>query len=194
MLTIVTVCGILPYKVMRFLIKHPLVNERGGGMFGQNEKVVYPGHGVAQIHRILDRRVGGKVTQFYELKFIKKEMTILVPVANIDTVGIRPLSSQEDITNIGKIFACRYSDTHNAISSWNKRNKDYLCKIRSGKFQGICEIYRDLKQIEQIKELSFGEKSLLQQTEALLAEEIALVYNTGNDGAITQLKNWVDSK
>jgi Transcriptional regulators, similar to M. xanthus CarD len=160
-------------------------------MFGQNETVVYPAHGVARIHRILDRRVDGKVTQFYELKFIKKEMTILVPVNNIDAVGIRPLSSQEDITNIGKIFACRYSDNHNAISSWNKRNKDYLCKIRSGKFQDVCEIYRDLKQISQIKELSFGEKTLLQQTEALLVEEIALVYDTGYDGAIMQLNMWV---
>ena len=39
-------------------------------MFAHNEKVVYPGHGVAYIYRVLDRRIGGLVTKFYELKFV----------------------------------------------------------------------------------------------------------------------------
>ena len=69
-------------------------------MFSLHEKVVYPGHGVAQINRILKRRIAGKITSFFELEFLNKDMTILVPVDNISSVGIRQLCSQEKITDI----------------------------------------------------------------------------------------------
>src|SRR3989304_8982618 len=124
-------------------------------MFNQDEKVVYPGHGVAYIHRILDRRIGGSVTKFYELKFVNKDMTILVPIDNVMSIGIRELSSQKDIGNLLKMFADPVRPRNNEmIPNWNKRNKEYQGKIRSGKLRSICEIYRDLKHIEQQKELS----------------------------------------
>ena len=65
-------------------------------MFNQHEKIVYPGHGVAIIERVLERKVGGKTANFYELRFLNKDMTILVPVDNIESIGIRKLSTQKD--------------------------------------------------------------------------------------------------
>lgn len=159
-------------------------------MFSQDEKVVYPGHGVAYIHRVLERRIGGKSTQFYELRFINKEMTILVPINNLNTIGIRPLSSQTDIGDMFKLFDLPIRvHNHDMVPNWNKRNKEYQGKIRSGKLREICEIYRDLKHIEQQKELSFGEKNLLHQTETLLVEEISLVCNIAVDSAAQQLRS-----
>ena len=159
-------------------------------MFSQDEKVVYPGHGVAYIHRVLERRIGGKSTQFYELRFINKEMTILVPINNLNTIGIRPLSSQTDIGDMFKLFDHPIRvHNHDMVPNWNKRNKEYQGKIRSGKLREICEIYRDLKHIEQQKELSFGEKNLLHQTENLLVEEISLVCNIATDMAAQQLRS-----
>jgi len=34
-------------------------------MFTLNEKVVYPGHGVARIVRIIEKKVAGKSAQFF---------------------------------------------------------------------------------------------------------------------------------
>ncbi|MDZ4129509.1 MAG: hypothetical protein U1E02_35885, partial [Hydrogenophaga sp.] len=59
--------------------------------------------------------------------------------------------------------------------------------------QEICKIYKDLRSIEKKKELSFGEKNLLQQTEALLVEEIALVKQVEEEKAVEQLRSLVCS-
>lgn len=169
---------------MRFSIK------KGQRMFREQEKVVYPGHGVAVIDRVMERKIGGKSTKFFELKFINKDMTILVPVDNIESIGIRKLSSEKDIGRLFKIFSEPIEHHHHEVAlNWNKRNKEYQGKIRSGNIKEIGQIYRDLRHIERQKELSFGEKNLLQQTEALLAEEIALACDIGPEVATDQLRS-----
>jgi CarD family transcriptional regulator len=160
-------------------------------MFSLNEKVVYPGHGVAKINRIICKNIAGKKLQFFELTFLNKDMTILVPTKNLDSVGIRALSSDTNIETIFKILTEPAADScsDNTKNSWNKRHKDYQCKLRSGDLQEICKIYRDLKYIANQKELSFGEKHLLNETETLLAQEISVVRQVGHEMAVQQLRS-----
>lgn len=160
-------------------------------MFVLNEKVIYPGHGVAKITRVVEKEVSGHKMRFYELQFINKDMTILIPMNNVSLVGIRKLSSQESIDDVFKMLAhpVKAPVQETVVSNWNKRNKEYQLKLRTGNIQEIGKIYRDLKHIAVKKELSFGEKNLLQQTESLLAEEISLVNNTGTEIAMEQLRS-----
>jgi|SRR5579872_7051102 len=159
-------------------------------MFTLNEKVVYPGHGVAKISRIVEKNVAGNKTSFFELQFLNKDMTILVPKDNFDSVGIRRLSSNDNINEIFRLLSepAKKMSYELTASNWNKRNKEYQGKIRTGNIGEICKIYRDLKHIARHKELSFGEKNLLNQTEGLLVEEIALVTQVGHDQAIQHLR------
>lgn len=165
-------------------------------MFVLDEKVVYPGHGVAKISRILEKSFAGHSTTFFELKFLNKDMTILVPIDNFDLVGIRRLSSLENINEIFRMLAepVGLIHTESSPSNWNKRNKEYQCKLRTGNLRDICKIYRDLKYISSYKELSFGEKNLLQQTEMLLAQEISLVKKVGEDSTVEQLRSLCTAK
>lgn len=158
--------------------------------FALNEKVVYPGHGVARINRIVEKIVAGSSTSFFELKFLNKEMTILVPTQNSSSVGIRSLSSLEYINTILATLAeqSKKNSFGATLSNWNKRNKDYKAKLVSGNLDEISKIYRDLSVMATYKDLSFGEKNLLQQTEALLAQEISLVQNIDEKNAIEQLR------
>ncbi|HEV2602002.1 MAG TPA: CarD family transcriptional regulator [Candidatus Babeliales bacterium] len=157
-------------------------------MFALNENVVYPGHGVACINRIIDKRVSGNIIRFYELKFLNNEMTVLVPMNSFETVGLRPLSSSQNISEILEMLS-QSADYHEITAgNWNKRNKEYQCKIRTGNLHDICEIYRDLQVLSTHKELSFGEKSLLLQAEMLLAEEISIVTSVTEDKAIERLR------
>lgn len=158
-------------------------------MFSLHEKVVYPGHGVAKVNRIIERTIAGKKTNFFELTFLNKEMTILVPVSNIVNVGIRRLSSQKSIADLLDAIAQPCNTPHEqTMINWNKRHKGYLEIIRKGNLTQISVIYRDLKHIEMHKELSFGEKNLLTQTEDLLVQEIALVSNLTTQAATEQLR------
>jgi CarD family transcriptional regulator len=165
-------------------------------MFARNEKVVYPGHGVAVISCVIEKKIAGKSLQFFELRFLNKDMTILVPTENATAVGIRHLSSAEYINDIFKLLAqpVMAKQLDAAATNWNKRNKEYQGKLRSGNLLELCAIYRDLRHIEGNKELSFGEKSLLQQTENLLIEEIALVTKITSSDAARQLKELVVDK
>ncbi len=165
-------------------------------MFTRNEKVVYPGHGVAIISSIIEKKIAGRVLQFFELRFLNKDMTILVPTDNAISVGIRPLSSTEYINDIFKVLAqpVIIKQLEAVVSNWNKRNKEYQGKLRTGNLLEISAIYRDLRHIEINKELSFGEKNLLQQTESLLVEEIAIVTKTDVAQATKRLKELVGCK
>ncbi|MCX5924751.1 MAG: hypothetical protein NT124_00430 [Candidatus Dependentiae bacterium] len=163
-------------------------------MFLSNEKVVYPGHGVAHINRIIEKKIAGNAVFFFELTFLSKDMIILVPVDNADSVGIRPLSSPECIAGIFALLATPVVPSLSndmSMSNWNKRNKDYQIKLRRGNLSEISVIYRDIKYIGLHKELSFGEKMLLGQTEALLVEEISLIKNMPTHETLDYLRSLI---
>src|SRR3990167_1710676 len=150
----------------------------GDSMFLLNEKVIYPGYGVATIHRLVDRLMLGKKTNFFELKFDNKEMTVLIPEDRLESIGVRKLSTLPELTHmfelLSKFFVHDIITEHNA-STWNKRNKEYQCKLRSGQLFQISAIYKELQLIALDKELSFGERNLFNQIEFLLIEEITAV-------------------
>ncbi len=161
-------------------------------MFCLNEKVVYPGQGVAKINRFINKNVGNQEVTFYELTFLNKDFTVLVPTQNAGTIGLRALSSSDYIREIFRLLdhsARRRSLFEYATINWNKRNKEYQSKLRTGSLKDLLEIYRDLRLMATHKELSFGEKSLLQQTEALLVEEISLVEKITQEKTIEQLRS-----
>ncbi|HXW85919.1 MAG TPA: CarD family transcriptional regulator [Candidatus Bathyarchaeia archaeon] len=162
-------------------------------MFKPREKVVYPGHGVAILDRIVVKQVAGKRVEFFELKFLHKDMTILVPVESSMRVGIRPISSPEYIGKIFEFLAqpAIFVPYDPSIINWNKRNKEYQGRLRTGNLHELCLIYKDLKMIEQNKELSFGEKNLLAQTEELLVQEIALVQDVAQEYAVQHIRSLI---
>lgn len=165
-------------------------------MFCVNEKIVYPGHGVAVVSQEIEKNVAGHKVSFFELAFLNKDMTILVPVKGLGSTGIRRLSSSQKIEDLLRMLAQPTSKDFQELvaSNWNKRNKEYQCKLRTGSLYEIGYVYRDLKYISTKKELSFGEKSLLQQTETLLAQEISLVKKVHEDKAVEELRSFFVEK
>jgi len=161
-------------------------------MFALNQSVVYPGYGVARVNNIIERSVGAHVEHFYELKFLHKEMTILVPVDTLSSVGLRPLSHSVCVDMVFKLLAdsllvgvC----AEGVVVNWNKRNKKYQALLRSGDLVEISKIYRDLQHLARTKDLSFGERALLAQTEILLAEEIAMISHALPEHIIAQMRS-----
>lgn len=161
-------------------------------MFFLHEKVVYPGHGVAKISRIVEKKVGGNNVKFFELSFLNKDMTILIPTETIVQTGIRGLSSVKNIKDMFQMLSVPSKRGIQELTSanWNKRNKEYQLRLRSGNLREIGKVYQDLKCISQYKELSFGEKNLLHQTEILLAQEISIVHKMEENKAIEYLRSF----
>ncbi|MGE0010380.1 MAG: CarD family transcriptional regulator [Candidatus Babeliales bacterium] len=161
-------------------------------MFEQYEKVVYPGHGVALVNRIIVKKMGSCTSSFYELKFLSQEMTFLVPTINAHTIGLRAITRAETLETVFAVLAkpTRTKDaTELTAANWSRRHKEYQHKLMSGKLEDISVMYRELKHIELHKELSYGEKTLLDRAETLLAEEIAISQQTPQAKALEYIRS-----
>ena len=162
-------------------------------MFKLNDHVVYPGHGVAVVAEIIERTVAGTAIKFLKLSFLFKDTTILVPTYNVDNIGIR-LPADEKLVNstlkeLGKKPERQLESIDFTPSGWNRRYKDYQMRIQSGDLLEISKIYRDLMHIAQQKDLSFGERTVLQTTEELIVQEIQVVKNKEREMVIHLLRN-----
>jgi len=142
-------------------------------MFSLNEKVVYPGYGVARVSRIVEKSVGGQKITFYEFVVLNNNMTVMIPIDRLHEVGIRKVSMQ----HIDSLFVLLERPFKKKISeiptaNWTKKSRVYWGGLRTGDLNSVCRIYQELMYISTEKELSYSEKKLLQSTENLLVEEI----------------------
>jgi len=161
--------------------------------FKINERVVYPSHGVATIEDIIEKHVGGSAMQFYKLSFMFKDMTVLIPVNNTGQTGVRQLNLPSIIDDAltqysASVMQQRFEDLEINPTVWSKRQKDYQTRLQAGDFVGVLAIYQELMYIAQQKELSFGEKTLLQATEELLSQEIMIVKNLDRSAALELIR------
>ena len=57
--------------------------------FEVGDKVIYPNHGLGIVERIEDKTILGTTCGFYHLRIVANETIVLVPVTNVDGVGLR---------------------------------------------------------------------------------------------------------
>ncbi len=141
-------------------------------MFKVGESAVYPAHGIAIVKRIDERVVGGTKKSFYVLTVIENQMTIMVPTDTAEAVGLRSIISDEDVSKVYTILKMR--DVKIDQTTWNRRYRDYMEKIKTGSIYEIAEVLRDLFLLRHSKDLSFGERKMLDQAKTLLVREISL--------------------
>lgn len=145
-------------------------------MFKVGESAVYPAHGIAVIKRIDEREIGGKKKSFYVLQVLENQMTIMVPTDNAAAVGLRNIISDDEVTKVYKILKMR--DVKIDQTTWNRRYRDYMEKIKTGSIYEISEVLRDLFLLRHSKDLSFGERKMLDQAKALIVKEISIAKKT----------------
>jgi len=145
-------------------------------MFKVGESAVYPAHGIAVIKRIDERDVGGTKKRFYVLQVLENQMTIMVPTDNAEAVGLRSIISDKDVTQVYSILKMR--DVRIDKTTWNRRFRDYSEKVKTGSIYEIAEVLRDLFLLRHSKDLSFGERKMLDQAKALIVKEISIAKRT----------------
>ena len=145
-------------------------------MFKVGDMAVYPAHGVGVIERIENRKISGCQQDFYVMRILETNMIIMIPSSNATNVGLRQIIDQNDVSKIFAILKKRDVSV-NGNQTWNRRYRDYMDKIKSGSVFEVAEVYRDLTAIKQDKELSFGERKMLDTARSLLIKEISLAKN-----------------
>lgn len=156
-------------------------------MFKEDDLVVYPTQGVGRIERIDRQNIGGLDCEFYTVRIRTNNITLMVPVKNADNVGLRPLVSPPDAKRILEFLRGDLDKSVFTGQNWNRRFREYSDRLRSGNIAVVSEVLRELLLISRNKELSFGERRLLEQAMNLVCGELAEVLETSLDGLREEL-------
>ena len=156
-------------------------------MFKIGDMAVYPTQGVGVIEEIESREFSGQSQKFYILRIVDSDMRIMVPVTNAGNVGLRRLIDEKRITGIFDALA--EPGDSGKIASWSRRQREYNDKLKTGNLLDVAEVLRDLYQISSAKELSYGEKKVLEQARKLLVTEVALAEGAKEDQVVQRLES-----
>ncbi|HDG97535.1 MAG: CarD family transcriptional regulator [Deltaproteobacteria bacterium] len=141
-------------------------------MFKVGDLAVYPAHGVGVIEKIETQEISGCRQDFYVMRILDNDMIIMIPTNNVDNVGLREIIPQTDVPKLYSILRKRNIQVDN--QTWNRRYREYMEKIKTGSVFEVAEVYRDLLMLKLEKDLSFGERKMLDTARNLLVKEISL--------------------
>ncbi len=144
-------------------------------MFNEGDMAVYPAHGVGIIKNIETQMVGGIDQSFYVLKILDNDMTIMIPTANSENVGLRAIICADEVENVLEILQER--DIKISSQTWNRRYRDYMERIKTGSVFEVAVVLRDLYLLKEDKELSYGERKMMDNAKKLLVTELSLAKN-----------------
>jgi CarD family transcriptional regulator len=154
-------------------------------MFKIGDLAVYPSHGVGVIERIETRQDSGCAQDFYIMRILENDMIIMIPTKNVENVGLRELIRQKEVPKLYSILKKKKTTIDN--QTWNRRFREYTEKIKTGSVYEVAEVYRDLLNLKIDKELSFGERKMLDTARNLLVKEISLAKKVKEEQIVKDL-------
>ncbi len=140
--------------------------------FQIGDKVIYPNHGLGVVEKVEEKTILGTTTGFFHLRIIANETTVLVPVANVDNVGLRRAITDEEVEQLFGLLCDGRIDNH---QNWKGRFKDNSDKMRTGSIYDMADVLKSLTFLAKSKSLSFREKRMLDRAKALIISEISEV-------------------
>ncbi len=155
-------------------------------MFEIGSYVVCPGHGVGQVINLETKDLGGEEKSFYIVKVISNGMTVMVPTEKKN--GLRELVSDPEIEDVYCLLKDHEIKVDN--STWNRRHREYLSKVKTGSLIEIADVLRSLFLLKNMKKLSFGERKMMDQCKELIIKEISISTGEGEaliDGKIESM-------
>ena len=156
--------------------------------FKVGDKAVYPAQGVGEVVRVVELDIAGKRQQFYEIRILDKNQnqTVKVPVDNAGVVGLRHLIGEQEIREIFDILRERTIAFDN--QTWNRRYRGFMDKIKTGSIYDVAEVLRDLYRLKTDKQLSFGERRMLDTARTLIVKEIAIARGQTEEQVKTEIE------
>lgn len=141
-------------------------------MFITGDMAVYPAHGVGVIEAIETQTIAGVDQNFYVMKILNNDMTIMIPTATSENVGLRAIIAESEVDEVLVILNEREIKINS--QTWNRRYRDYMDKIKTGSVFEVAVVLRDLYLLSDDKELSYGERKMMDTAKNLLVKEISL--------------------
>jgi CarD family transcriptional regulator len=152
--------------------------------FDVGDKVVYPHHGAAIVERREHRVAFGQDQEYLVLRLAYGDLTLMVPVANAEEVGLREVINDEEVE---EVFAVLRKKEARMPANWSRRYKNHVEKLKSGDIYQVAEVVRNLSIRDKDKGLSAGEKRMLSRARQILVSELTFALNLDEEAAERKL-------
>lgn len=159
-----------------------------GFKFKAGDVAVHPSHGVGEVIAVEQRQFGATATDCYVIKIIDTGLKVMVPTEAAARVGLRPVMKKREAQQILEIL--KAPEVAVDLQPWNRRFRAYTEMLKSGLPSEIAKVLRDMYRLKFDKDLSFGERRLLDQARSLLIQELALANKVDTksiEGEIQQI-------
>jgi CarD family transcriptional regulator len=141
-------------------------------VFDIGDMAVYPAHGVGVIESIENRQVGESNQSFYVMKILDNNMVIMIPTATSNNVGLRNIISSDEVEKV--FYILKEKDVEIGTQTWNRRYREYMEKIKTGSVFEVAAVLRDLYLLQEDKDLSYGERKMMDTAKNLLVKEVSI--------------------
>lgn len=156
-------------------------------VFAEGDMAVYPAHGVGVIKSIETQEVAGIDQKFYVLEIIGNSMKIMIPTTSSDSVGLRSIVNKKQALEVLNILRDR--DIEVDSQTWNRRYREYMEKIKTGSIFEVAAVLRDLFLLSADKDLSYGERKMLDTAKGLLVRELSIAQEVEEDKISRKIEN-----
>ncbi len=156
-------------------------------MFSKGDMAVYPAHGVGVIKSIETQTVAGIDQKFYVLEILDNKMTIMIPTGSSKSVGLRAIVNKSEVKDVLDILRDRSVEL--GSQTWNRRYRDYMEKIKTGSVHEVAAVLRDLFLLSVDKDLSYGERKMLDTAKNLLVKELSLAQDIDEANVSSKIDN-----
>ena len=140
-------------------------------MFQIGDKVVHPMHGAVMVVSIVHKYGNSVTREYYILKLPVRSMVVMVPTEHSGEIGVRPVvgSAEADL-----ILASISQLPVEAVSSWNRRYRMNMERMKSGNLFEVARVVKSLLLRENDRGLSTGERKMLHAAKQILISELVM--------------------
>ena len=157
--------------------------------FDVGDKVIYPNHGLGVVEKIEKKTILGTTCGFYSLRMASSDTTVLVPLDNVEGVGLRPAIADTEVRKLYLHLGNGKIDNH---QNWKGRFKDNSDKMRTGSIRDVIDVLKSLNFLSKSKNLSFREKRMLDRARFLVVSEISEVTSDSTESVDDKVTKALD--
>ncbi len=152
--------------------------------FQVGDKVVYPSQGVTVVESIAEEVLAGMTVECYHLRLLATESKVLVPVQNVERVGLRPLCGPQEVSD--SLIRLKANEIDEK-GDWKDRYRANLERLKTGELGEVVDVLLCLADVASRKTLSFRERKMFDQAQQILAFEVAEVEQREIDDVTHQI-------
>ena len=168
------------------ILSGSVLREVASVKFKKGDTVIYPQHGACIVHGIKRMKAFGATQEYLILKTVINEMTLSVPTAMANQVGVRPPVSKSELEDLRSVLS---KADPRVPANWSRRFKNHQEKLKSGDVYQVAEVVRNLAARDRDSALSAAEKTMYDRARINLISEISPALKVSTDAA----EVWLDA-